>query len=82
MDRLCAASFSHFNDLVDFQVAFARWRRPDVVSFIGIPDMHGAPVGVRINRYRQDIHFTARPHDPYRNFTPVGNENFSDHIFI
>ncbi len=79
VDGFCAAFFCRADDPVDRQVALPARRGADVIGLVGVSDMEGEPVGVRIDRGPRDPHLFAGPQDPDGDFTPVGYEYLLEH---
>src|SRR5262249_15268923 len=54
-------------------------RRPDVSGFIGLPHCQRATIGVRVHGDRFYFHFPQGSDDADRDFSPIGDENFTEH---
>ena len=51
----------------------------DIIGFIGLFDVQGMSVGIRIDGDGFNPHFGAGAYNANRNFATIGNKNFLDH---
>ena len=79
MDCLCASRLGSGDDLLAHQIAFPRRRRPDMHRRIGFLHMQRLRIGIRIDRYCADSHFSRRADNPESNLAPIGDEERLDH---
>ena len=79
MDRLGPHLLRHLDDLRDRQVALGRRRRPQQVRLVGVPDVRGVAVRLRVHGDGGDPHLAQGPHDPDRDLTPVRDQDLLEH---
>jgi hypothetical protein len=79
MHGVGAGDFAGRDDLVDVQIAVARWRRPDADALVGEAHMHGVGVGGRMHHHRLDAEFLAGAQHPKGDFAAIGDEDFLKH---
>ena len=68
----------NLHQLVDAEIAFARWRRADGVGFLGQSQVQRGPIRVAINRHGSNAHFPAGTDDTHGDFAAIGDKNFSE----
>ena len=66
-------------DFVRDEITLRGGGRPDRIGVVGVLDVQGGPVGVRIDRDRLDAEFAAGANHAHRDFAPVGDEHPFEH---
>ncbi len=79
MDRLGVAGLRGGDDPIAEKVALARRGRADMQRLVGLADMAGTGVGVRIDRNRADAERPRGADDPAGDLAAIGDEERSDH---
>ena len=64
----------------DVEVAVLGGGRADADALVGEPHMHGVRVRGRMHRHRRNAEFFARPQHAQRDFPPVGDQDFIEHL--
>jgi hypothetical protein len=80
MNRLRARLFASRDDLLDLEIRFRGWWRPDMHGLVGHLDMQRVFVSIRINGDGLDAHLTGGLDDPAGDFAAIGNQNFVEHV--
>ena len=75
MNRLHVADFGGADHAGDLEIAVGRLRRADAIRFVGQLEIAGAAIALAEDGHRLDAQLAARPDDPQRDFTAIGNEN-------
>src|SRR5262249_51121014 len=65
--------------LVNAEIALARRRRADGVSFVGQPNVQRFAVCVAKHRDRLDAEFAARAENAHGNLAAIGDQDFLEH---
>ena len=79
VDRLGARPVRRLQQLVDVEVTLRRNRRPEQMGLIGLVGVRRVAVGLRVDANRHDPHLLQGPHDPDRDFAPVGDQDLLEH---
>src|SRR5579864_3257984 len=80
MDRFGTTVVRDLDDALELQVRLRRRCGADVVRLVGVADVDGGPVSVRVDRRGLDAQLTARAHDTDRDFAAVGDENLLEKL--
>ena len=79
VDRIDVADLGHADDAFDHEVTLRGGRGSDADGLIGQTDGQAVLVGLGINDYGFDAHFTAGADDPHGDFAAIGNQDFIEH---
>ncbi len=82
VDGFGAMAARGIENAVDPQVAFRRGRGPHVAGLIGHANVQRRAIRVRIDCHRGDAHFAQGANDPDGDFSPIGNQNFAEHVHL
>src|SRR5579859_3466914 len=82
VDRACAAAGGSGKELADIEVRFSRRSSAQAHGFVGLSDVAGASIGIRIDGDGGDAHRATRAHDTASNLTPIGNEDFAEELSV
>ncbi len=82
MNRLGAVFTGRVQNAVDPQIALRGRRRAHVLRFIRHANVQGSAVGVGIHGHAGDTHLAKGADHTHRNFTAIGNQNFSEHTGV
>src|SRR6185312_12083137 len=79
MNCLSAAISGDVKHFGNIQVGLTSRRRANVVSFVRQAYVQGGTINIGKHSNRSDSQFAAGANYPYRNFTAICNEHFSEH---
>jgi hypothetical protein len=70
---------SRRQDVAHVQITLACVGGTYADGFLSHSDVHGIPVGLRVNGNRVDAHLFASPDHPYSNLSTIGNQYLVEH---
>src|SRR5829696_6261139 len=79
MDRLGPGRLGGEQDRGGIEVASGCRRGPDAYCDVGLADMRGVAIRLRMNCDRLQAEQPAGPLDPQRNLPAIGDENLGEH---
>ncbi len=78
VNRVHAQAHGQIDDAVDVQIRLHRpFAVPDFIRLVGLVTMQRQLVLFRVNRYRSDIQFRARPKHPNGDLAAIGHQHFA-----
>ncbi len=80
MHGVGAGNFASGEQRRNVEVAVLGRRRADADALVGEPHMHGVLVSGRMHRHRRDAELLAGAQHPQRDFPPVGDQDFVEHL--
>jgi hypothetical protein len=82
MDCIRAGDFASSNDLMNIQIAVARWRRSNANAFVRKANMHRIGVSCGMNSDRLDAQFFTSPEHTKSDFATIGYEYLLKHCAL
>ena len=82
VDRVGAAVVSDLDDAIELEIGVGGGGAADVMRLVGVPDVDGAAVRVRVNGRGRDAQLPARAHDADRDLAPIRDQDFGKELFL
>jgi len=80
VDGVCAGRFHGFENPVEVKIAGGRLGGTDADGLVRVAQVERLSIGLGVNGNRGNPHLPYRPQNSNRDLTPVGHQNFLEHV--